>query len=156
MATENELLAEMEEFTDSDENSYVIDPEWYAVRRQSLTYVVGQRRCGSCDPSSTKKARSRKKPPEGWQAQMQAVAACCSEKPGYILWQTPVLEAVFRVLLANGNEPMNAQELADSIREWWLRDENSRDISGASLAQLLERQHTYGFAAIGTLPQMDM
>ena len=153
MATEHELLAEIEEFTDGDENSYVIDPEWYVVRRQSLAHVVGQRRCGSCDLSGTKKTRRRKGPPsEGWQAQMQAVAACCSDKPGYILWQTPVLEAVFRTLLANGNEPMNAQELADSIREWWLREETSRDISGASLAQLLERQHTYGFAAVGPQP----
>lgn len=36
---------------------------------------------------------------------------CCSQKPGYIGETTPIVDAVFRTLLANGNKPMSVREL---------------------------------------------
>jgi hypothetical protein len=39
----------------------------------------------------------------------------CSREPGFITDRTTLVDAVFRVFLANGNEPMSVQELADKL-----------------------------------------
>lgn len=41
---------------------------------------------------------------------------CCSHKPDYITEAMPLTTAVFRIFLANGNEPLSAVELARHIR----------------------------------------
>jgi hypothetical protein len=40
-----------------------------------------------------------------------SLQTCCSKKPDYITDQTPVVDAVFRVFLANGNTPLSSLEL---------------------------------------------
>lgn len=39
----------------------------------------------------------------------------CSLQPDYITQHTPVVDAIFRVFLANGNDPLTAEELATRI-----------------------------------------
>jgi hypothetical protein len=39
----------------------------------------------------------------------------CSQQPEYLTSRTPLVDAVFRVFLANGNTPLNARELADRL-----------------------------------------
>jgi hypothetical protein len=45
----------------------------------------------------------------------EAIRACCSVKPGYITADTPLLDSIFRVLLANGNRALSVQELYDRL-----------------------------------------
>lgn len=45
----------------------------------------------------------------------QSLQACCSQRPDYITESTPLITAVFRVFLANGNTPLSAKELAEKI-----------------------------------------
>ena len=40
----------------------------------------------------------------------------CALQPDFLTDHTPLVEAVFRVLLASGNRPMNARELAERLR----------------------------------------
>jgi len=40
---------------------------------------------------------------------------CCSTKPEYITPTTPVIDAVFRTFLANGNEPLSINELYERL-----------------------------------------
>jgi len=40
-----------------------------------------------------------------------SLRTCCSQRPDYITESTPLLEAIFRVFLANGNEPLSPVEL---------------------------------------------
>ncbi len=44
-----------------------------------------------------------------------SLRTCCSHKPGYISESTPLTTAVFRVFLANGNEPLSPKELHDRL-----------------------------------------
>ncbi len=44
-----------------------------------------------------------------------ALRTCCSSKPGYISPNTPIVEAVFRTFLANGNQPLSASELYERL-----------------------------------------
>jgi hypothetical protein len=41
----------------------------------------------------------------------EAIRACCSVQPGYITVDTPLLEGIFRLFLANGNKPLSVLEL---------------------------------------------
>ena len=40
---------------------------------------------------------------------------CCSLKPGYITPTTPVVDAIFRTFLANGNQPLSVNELYELL-----------------------------------------
>lgn len=40
-----------------------------------------------------------------------SLQTCCSQKPDYITDRTPTIDAIFRVLLANGNIPLSPLEL---------------------------------------------
>lgn len=39
----------------------------------------------------------------------------CSQQPDYITSHTPLVDAIFRIFLANGNMPLSARELADRL-----------------------------------------
>jgi hypothetical protein len=44
-----------------------------------------------------------------------SLRTCCGLKQGYIAPNTPVIDAVFRTFLANGNKPMTIQELYELL-----------------------------------------
>jgi hypothetical protein len=46
---------------------------------------------------------------------LQQAIRRASEDPQYITQQTPLIEAIFRVFLANGNKPLSAMELGERI-----------------------------------------
>jgi len=50
-------------------------------------------------------------------AMWEAIRACCSLKPGYITIDTPLLESIFRVFLANGNKPLSVRELHERLNK---------------------------------------
>jgi hypothetical protein len=52
----------------------------------------------------------------------------CSHQPGFITDHTALVDGVFRVLLANGNAPMNSQQLAQHLGK--SADTILRTISG--------------------------
>ncbi|MFO7918540.1 MAG: hypothetical protein R6V13_10720 [Anaerolineae bacterium] len=44
-----------------------------------------------------------------------SIRTCCSSRSDYITPDTPIVDAVFRTFLANGNEPLSIQELYDLL-----------------------------------------
>lgn len=44
-----------------------------------------------------------------------SLRTCCSTKPDYINELTPLMTAVFRTFLANGNEPLTPAELSERL-----------------------------------------
>ena len=45
----------------------------------------------------------------------EAIQACCSKKPDYITPDSPLLDAIFRTFLANGNKPLSVVELHERL-----------------------------------------
>lgn len=45
----------------------------------------------------------------------EAIRACCGQQPGYIAPETPLLDGIFRVFLANGNRPLSVLELHELL-----------------------------------------
>ncbi|MEE9202662.1 MAG: hypothetical protein V3U31_05670 [Dehalococcoidia bacterium] len=45
------------------------------------------------------------------------IQKCCAHEPDFLSPRMPALEAIFRMLLANGNQPIPAEELAQQLSE---------------------------------------
>jgi hypothetical protein len=39
----------------------------------------------------------------------------CAKEPGFVTMNTAMVDAIFRVFLSNGNQPLNAEQLAEKI-----------------------------------------
>lgn len=48
-------------------------------------------------------------------AMWEAIRSCCSQKPDYLTPETPILDSIFRVFLANGNQPLSIRELHERL-----------------------------------------
>ena len=59
-----------------------------------------------------------------------ALRVHCSQQPDYITEHTSLVDAVFRVFLANGNQPLAASELAEAISRPSDADTILRTLSG--------------------------
>jgi hypothetical protein len=40
-----------------------------------------------------------------------ALLTCCTTKPGYLNDEAPIIDAIFRVFVSNGNKPLSVREL---------------------------------------------
>lgn len=71
------------------------------------------------------------------------VAASSSKDPDFLLPDTPLKEAIFRVILAHGNEPMTAEDISEILTERWAMTAYPRDVTPQVIQRLLENSSTY-------------
>jgi hypothetical protein len=67
---------------------------------------------------------------------------CCSQAPEFFTDRLPILESVFRLFLANGNQPLGLEELGKQLAE--RRGGASQSLSPEVLAHLLADERYYG------------
>ena len=60
----------------------------------------------------------------------------------------PLMEAVFRVYLKEGNKPMNALEIRDQLMEWWSQTGPYKDVEPHILKRMLDNDRQYGFRRV--------
>ena len=73
------------------------------------------------------------------------IQQCCSKKPDFRDPHLPAKEVLFRLILAEGNRPMTAQELQAAVATW-TGYEYGGGLSLEGIEQLLEGDEYYGFA----------
>ena len=84
---------------------------------------------------------------------IQQVAYHAAEDRDFLLPDTPLKESVFRVLLANENKPMTAEEVSKILEDKWSLSPYPRDTSPGVIERLLAGGgETYSFAAIPPPP----
>ena len=66
------------------------------------------------------------------------VASQAADSADFLLPDTPLKEAVFRVLLSNGNKPMTSEQVSKALEDKWQFSPNPRDASPAVVTRLLE------------------
>lgn len=71
-----------------------------------------------------------------------------SKEPDFLLPDTPLKESIFRVLLANGNRPMKAEEISEILTEKWAMTAYPRDLTPPVIERLLEHSGSYCIAKI--------
>ena len=71
------------------------------------------------------------------------IVSSSSSDADYLLPDTPLKEAIFRIILANGNEPMNAEQISEILNERWAMSAYPRGLSPHVINRLLEHSANY-------------
>ncbi|MDY6835686.1 MAG: hypothetical protein SVY53_12880 [Chloroflexota bacterium] len=120
------------------EPRYHIDPERSKEINRSFMVLASSRLCPEC--------QGKVELIEGNEVELgRVIGECCAKKLDYIGPRLPVMETLFRLMLANSNEPLTLRELNQQLRD--IRAGNfvpSVDV----LQHLLEHDVYYGFKQI--------
>ena len=106
---------------------------------RSLSLLIAGRRCYACQQAD------EEQPPA--QSDVQSYIDCitehCGQTSDYLLADTALKEALFRVLLVRGNEPVTAEEISLVLTEKWALTPYPRDISPRVIQRLLDHSESY-------------
>ena len=105
------------------ETKFHIDSDWWEREGRDLRVYLQSHLCSECkviytnhrgsaevdwiDPDTAEVTRV--------DALWQSLRTHCSKRPDFITENTPLTDAVFRVFLANGNQPLSATELHEIL-----------------------------------------
>ena len=85
---------------------------------------------------------------------IQQVAYNAADDRDFLLPDTPLKESIFRVLLANENKPMTAEEVSKILEDKWSLSPYPRDTSPRVVERLLSGGgDTYSFVAVPPSPE---
>ncbi|MBI2846895.1 MAG: hypothetical protein HYX82_03340 [Chloroflexi bacterium] len=122
--------------------SYIIDLERFEANNRSFLSVTRSRMCPMHRGEATSVGAKGAKAGDYI---FKTIGECCSKAEDFLPRRLPIREAVFRLLLANRNKPINPIEIEEKLREWWREDADSRDLSPQLLVRLLDSSEFYGF-----------
>ncbi len=88
---------------------WFIDLDWYQQSNRSFFAMAQRCLCPKC--------REKLKEDSSAADLLAAIKGCCSKAPGFITRESPVLESIFRLFLANGNQPLDLGELGRLLSE---------------------------------------
>lgn len=71
------------------------------------------------------------------------IVASSSKQSDYLLPDTPLKEALFRLMLARGNEPMTADEISRDLSERWSMSAYPRNLTPHVINRMLENSGNY-------------
>lgn len=118
-----------------------IDVDWFEQNGRSLSILAQGCLCPKCyhrlKPDSQSVSTDKL---------IKAVKDCCSKTPDFIHAKMPVLESVFRLLLANGNKPLLLQDILQQLGE--RCGVPIYRVSDVNLYTLLNSDHYYGMTRI--------
>ena len=115
---------------------YYVDIDSEQASGGSAAALVATRRCRSCAEADGEDLTGD--PAEA----IATIADHCSTAEDYLLPETPLREAVFRLILADGNEPKSAKEISEALASRWSSNP-ARDVSPRILGRLLEHGQSY-------------
>ena len=121
---------------------YFIDPESAEASGRSLPVLVANRLCYMCRQGYEDDQIVTADP----QDFMDIIVGHCSSEQDFLLPDTPMKEAIFRILLGNANEPMNAEEISADLSSRWPM---TRSTSPEIIQRLLDNSAYY---CIGPVP----
>ena len=127
---------------------YQIDAREAEILGRSLPMLIASKRCYACQSADDEEpSQSSDAGPY-----IQRIAEHCAETEDYLLEYTPLKEALFRVILARGNEPTMSEELSQTLKDRWAMTPNPRDISAEMIQKVLDHGGSY---CIVRLPEPD-
>ncbi|MBI2864254.1 MAG: hypothetical protein HYX94_06790 [Chloroflexi bacterium] len=140
------------------ETRYHIDTDWYRQQGKSFEVMAQSRMCASCkkklgteteervpsmDQKSGRVVFQVQKVPYGSNP-FVAVRDCCGKKKEFISASTPVLEAVFRLFLANANQPLTLDDVQQKLEEAAGYAQTGHHVGPDLLRRLLDHDRQYG------------
>ncbi len=137
---------------------FYIDLQWYDDTGRSFLAVAQSRFCKECQSRLGTESQERlptvdektgrivfemRSTPFG-SSPMSVIRSCCARSKDYITVETPVLEAVFRVFLANGNQPSDLEAVREQLAEWVSLSARPQSYSEETLEHLIRTDDYYG------------
>ncbi len=137
---------------------FYIDVQWYDSRSKSFSAVAQSRFCKSCQSRIGTESQERvptvdektgrivfemRSTPFG-SSPLSVIRGCCARNKDYITVETPVMEAVFRVFLANGNQPSDLETVREQLSEWVPLSARPQAYSEETLEHLIRSDEYYG------------
>ena len=124
---------------DQSSPRWFIDLDWLEQHNRSFLTLAQSCLCPKC--------RERLRGVEIPAADLLSnIEDCCSKTPGFITDLLPILESVFRLFLASGNQPLDLEELGNKLREW--RGGDTYRTSAEILSRLLNNGQYYGLRQV--------
>jgi hypothetical protein len=125
--------------------TYFIDPDGAEATRRSLPVLIASRLCYTCRQGYEDDQIIVSDP----QDFTDLIVGHCSNEQDFLLPDTPMKEAIFRVLLGNSNEPMTAEDVSAELSSRWPM---TRNTSPEVIQRLLDNSAYY---CIGPVPSPD-
>jgi hypothetical protein len=125
--------------TQQSKEKWFIDKDWFRINNRSLSILSRGCLCPECLKRFNQDTRSVSD-----DKLIKSIKDCCSRTPGYISATTPILECVFRIILANGNTPLPLEDIMRQLGERW--GVSIYRVSEPVLYTLLNNDRYYGLS----------
>jgi len=123
------------------EQRWAINLEWLRKNNRSFTAMVKSSLCPKC---------RKKLKVDNVEAKVndlfKAIKTCCSKSVDFITPTLPIHESVFRIFLANGNQPLTLEELGSQLNQ--RRGIDTYRTSVQILSRLLKNDQHYGLQPV--------
>jgi hypothetical protein len=116
---------------------WFIDLDWLEQHNRSIFTLVQDSLCPKCT-ERLRKGKKQFSPAD----LISNIRSCCSKTPEFITNKSPVLFSIFRLFLANGNQPLDLAELGKKLAE--QRSGDTQRTSVEILSRLLSHDQYYG------------
>lgn len=130
----NSFVDKQDLTNDQVEQRWFIDLDWYEQNNRSFLALAQRCLCPKCREQLTGEMPAADL--------LTNIKDCCSKTPGFITGELPILDSIFRLFLANGNQPLDVEELGNQLNE--LRGGDTCRISPEILSRLLQSDQFYG------------
>lgn len=117
---------------------WFIDLDWYQQNNRSFFALAQGCLCLNC--------REQLKGEISAAELLTMIKDCCAKFPNFITGKLPILESIFRLFLANGNQPLDLEELGRRLSQW--RGGDTYRTSAKVLLRLLSSDQYYGLRQI--------
>ena len=124
--------------TDQVTQRWFIDLDWYQQNNRSFLTLAQRCLCSKC--------REQLKGEMSVADLLTNFKDCCSKAPDFITVELPILESIFRLFLANGNQPLDLEELGMQLSKW--RGGDTYRTSPEILFRLLKDDRYYGLQQV--------
>jgi hypothetical protein len=132
-------LEKEESNSEEAEQRWFIDLSWHRKNSRSFSILARDSLCAKC--------RKRLKNEELAAEDLMAnIKDCCSGAPEFINERVPLLQSVFRLFLANGNQPLKLEEMSQQLSQW--RGGNDSRTSVEVLSRLLASDRYHGLRPV--------
>ena len=135
----------MQDNTDT-KSRYFIDLNWYEENNRSFRVLCQSRLCPACQDKLAAKESSEK-------TLVATIKKCCSKSEGFFNPKAPVFEAIFRIILANGNQALTLEEIRQRLSA--QRGEHF-SLSSEKLQRVIENDRHYGICPVPEVPKIQM
>ncbi|MCH8061682.1 MAG: hypothetical protein IH861_04185 [Chloroflexi bacterium] len=123
---------------------YLIEVAQADQESRAIALVIASRRCYEDQKADDAPPTGSSDP----KVYIKRIVSHCAATEDYLLPDTPLKDAIFRVMLAGGNVPTTPESISEILSEKWAMTAYPRDVSPKVIQRLLDNSQAYGIFKI--------